>query len=383
VAKLALNGALEREDACVLFTRGAPERLRVLDLFAMDLGDWATAPLAAAGSRWLERLTDLNVEMNGLSDKALASLLDRLVEHAPELVTVSVKGNRLGASSYARLERLEARGVAIDVSLPAKRAATRAAASVTDPVDDVSKAWARIDAFLARHELSVPGLGAAAPPARLARASLPPSLAALHAAHDGMDGIAEVLGLGKAVWWPLGERDERLTVDDRSFVVFGAPLGDDESGGDVPEADADLEEVLAVDLGTEEVVLIDTERDLVTTVAEGLGTALGAVADALDAGTLVIDENGRLQPPAAASAPVEPRSTAVTDLARLLVANAVVELRAGATEAELAGALGNALRKKTKKARVAAVLAVFESDPLVDEVFADEEQLRAIAEALA
>jgi hypothetical protein len=166
-------------------------------------------------------------------------------------------------------------------------------------------------------------------------------------------------------------------------VAFGAPVDDDTD--ELPQPDDELDEVLAIDVETEEVVVIDQHRDLVTTLEEHLGIALERVAAALEAGTRVIDENGRLQSATASASGTQaaPRSTAVTDLARVLVKNAVVELREGATEDELSGALTDALRKKTKKERVAAVLAVFEDNPLIDEVFADEEQLLQIAEALA
>jgi hypothetical protein len=187
-------------------------------------------------------------------------------------------------------------------------------------------------------------------------------------------------------WWPLDEGEggpSLIAIADRRFVAFGAPIDDD--AGELPEPDDDLDEVLAIDVETEEVVAIDLQRDLVTTLEEHLGVALERVGVALEAGTHVIDENGRLRPaaPPAPSPEVVSRATAVTDLARMLVKNAVVELRDGATEAELSSALADALRSKTKKARVAAVLAVFEDNPLVDEVFADEEQLLQIAEALA
>jgi hypothetical protein len=386
ITKLELNGALGGEGACVLFARGVPERLRVLDLFGMDLGDWATAPLAASPSPWLDGLEELQIPMNGLSDRALAALLDRLVEDAPGLVVVSVAGNRVGAASFARLARLEARGVAIDQVIPAPKSTSARGASASSAAAAVRSAWTRIDAFLSARAIVIPGIGPPAAKERLDRASLPPSLAALHAQHDGIDGNAEVLGLGNVAWWPLDEGEggpSLIAIADRRFVAFGAPIDDD--AGELPEPDDDLDEVLAIDVETEEVVAIDLQRDLVTTLEEHLGVALERVGVALEAGTHVIDENGRLRPaaPPAPSPEVVSRATAVTDLARMLVKNAVVELRDGATEAELSSALADALRSKTKKARVAAVLAVFEDNPLVDEVFADEEQLLQIAEALA
>lgn len=85
--------------------------------------------------------------------------------------------------------------------------------------------------------------------------------------------------------------------------------------------------------------------------------------------------------PAASTATVAtpPRSTAVADLATLFVKNDLVELASDSGVEDLTRALEKALEAKSPRARKNAVLRVFDEDPCVAEVFADDEQLEEIA----
>jgi hypothetical protein len=294
-----LNGALERMEARALFEDGAPRQMRNLDLFCLGLGD-ATVRALAQAPPWIERLVALDVQGNGLSSKGLSVLLDALLERATELVALAVDDNRPGDQAYERLALLHERGVAIDVELPAPRTGGKAQrSSIVEPAAAVTAAWARLDAALAKSGTEVPGLAPAAETGLLTKAAhLPPSLRALYAAHDGGEE-AEVLGLGSIVWWPLADVGAAALIDqdERKLAVFAAPIGaymnEMLAPGERPAFDDELDAVLAVDTDTEEVILLG-RRGHTDTVAEHLGAAMEAVAEALESGTRAIDENGRL-----------------------------------------------------------------------------------------
>lgn len=391
LTSMELNGAIEPKEARMLFEGGASQRLRHLDLFGLGLGDAAIRSLARS-TAWLERLVSLDVQSNDLSSKGLATLLDVLVDRANDLVSLAIDGNRLGPDSYERLMRLRERGVAIDVELPeTQRSAARIAGPAIAPAIAVGAVWGRLDAWLETNGIRAPGLRAPATKAALEEAArLPPSLRASYAAHDGADET-ELLGLGRVVWWRLAdvlaaEPEER---SERKFVVFAAPLDESVDGPYEPEGlpalDDDLDMVFAVAIDTEEVVALG-RRGSVDVVAQDLGAALEAVVTALETGSRTLDENGRLQDvandradrSAAAAAPTSP----VEELAAAIVERHLVELRAGASTKELAAALAEAVSISNPKARMRAVLAVFEST-LVDEVFVDDDELEEIAGQVA
>ena len=354
---------------------------RNLDLFGLALGD-ATIRALARSPAWLERLVAIDVQSNELSSKGLALLVDMLVEHAGSLVSLAVDGNRLGPEAHEALAWLAARGVAIDVDLPAN---TSARGSALAPASAVEAAWSRLDAWLTRSGANVPGLAPPAKESALAQAAhLPPSLRASYAAHDGGDD-AELLGLGRTVWWPLAEvaiaePEER---DERTFIVFAVPLDDDSfEPGERPSLDDDHDSVLAIASDTEEVVELG-RRGSITVVAEHLASPLEAVLATLEAGTRTLDENGRLQD--AMAPPQEPRAPLVSPVEELAIAlldRHVIELRQGATVRDLAAALDAAVSASTPKARVRALLSVFDT-PLVDEVFVDDDTLHDLATELA
>lgn len=387
-----LNGALERKEARTLFEDGAPRRMRNLNLFCMDLRDASIRTLAHSAP-WIERLVSLEVQGNGLSSKGLSVLLDALLESATELVALSVDDNRLGVEAYERLAQLYERGVAIDVELPTPQTGAKARYSSTvEPTTAVTAAWVRLDAAFAKSGTEVPGLKPPAKTGVLAKAAhLPPSLRALYAAHDA-DEEAEVLGLGRIVWWPLagvGAAD-LIEQDERKFAVFAAPIDDYVNEmfepGELPAFDDDLDAVLAVATDTEEVVLLGRKGSM-DIVAEHLGAAMEAVADALESGTRTIDENGRLVDLAATQpAPEEavraPRPSIVVEFAAALVERHVVELQDGATHKDLAVALEDAVSAANAKTRTRAVLAVFDAE-VVDEVFVGDDELHAIASDFA
>lgn len=204
-----------------------------------------------------------------------------------------------------------------------------------------------------------------------------------------MDGLAEILGLGDVVWWKLREiaHEPELVVEERTFVVFGAYVDEDDTeSGSYPTPEDEADTNLAIDVETEEVVALNAQHGSIATVAASLGALLDGVATALTNGSMILDENGRphAAPPAASTATVAtpPRSTAVADLATLLVKNDLVELASDSGVEDLTRALEKALEAKSPGARKNAVLRVFDEDPCVAEVFADDEQLEEIARSL-
>ena len=255
----------------------------------------------------------------------------------------------------------------------------------------VAAAWRKLDGWLETNGLRIPGLGAPATKAALGKAlDLPPSLRVLYAAHDGGEE-AEVLGLGRIVWWPLADvlaadPEER---EGRQLVVFAAPLDEsfDElyAPGELPALDDDLDRLFAVALDTEEIVELG-RRGALGVVAEDLGATLGAVVTALETGKKTLDENGRLRDAVNDGAPQggaeTPPTSAIDEIAAALVERRVVELRDGASAKELAAALAEAAGIANAKARARAILAVFES-ALVEEVFLDDDELGDIARQLA
>lgn len=77
-----------------------------------------------------------------------------------------------------------------------------------------------------------------------------------------------------------------------------------------------------------------------------------------------------------------PMSSPLLELATLLIENKVVELREGGTAADLAARFDKALDAPARSARIKAILAIFDDDPLIEEVYADQDELESIAKKL-
>ena len=241
-----------------------------------------------------------------------------------------------------------------------------------DAAARVKAAWARIDARVAAGRLRPPaGAGLLA-----AAAHLPRSLQALYAAHDGGE-TTEILGLGRIHWWPLARVSEEpfAESDDRKLAVFAVPMDVLERADSLEDYEGfeDVEEepdaVLAIDTKTEEVVYLG-RKGSIDIFAKDLGAALEKVAKALEA------------PKPTPREPPSNRAPGVAELVAMLIEKKIIELREGATAAEIAALFLAALKTEDEKKRRRAVLAVFDA-PLVDEVFATDDELKIIARKIA
>ena len=386
LTRIQLSEALGREEARELFALAAPARLHDLDLSGLALGDGTMRKVARAPA-WTDRLVTLDLQDNELSSRGLADFLDALVERAEALASIAVDGNKLGPEVFDRLALLRKRGVAVDVDAPTTKPSR--APQPKDPAPTVALAWNRIETWLAKNKTVIPGLGSPAKRAAITKAAhLPGTLRALYALHDASPE-ADVLGLGRIVWWPLADvgGDALTEIDDRELAVFAAPVDEaTREAGTLPSFDDDFDSLLAVAADTEEVVLVG-RKGHVDVVAEHLGIALGRVADALEAGTKRFDDRGRLvemkapPPPPQNPAPVAKLSF-IEEFAAAIIDRHVVELRPGATAKDLAKAFEEAVRSEDPRTHVKAVLAVFDT-PLVDDVFVDDDELKTLAKSFA
>ena len=376
LSALELNGAITRDVAKALFTRAVPRRLRRLNLFGLDLRD-ATMATFAECPAWHEHLVELNIEHNALSDRGLAALLDVLLEKSRDLVCLQVHGNAIGDASRERLRVFADRGVVHPAAHPTAARGT----STKRPAENVASAWTRLAAFQREH--GTPSLGLRPPPPShlLERArDLPPSLHALYTGHDAMEGVATFFGFGRIVWWPLERVLEEGPdeVDGRNLVAFGHRLEDDEEPGTLDDS-YDRDDIVAVDVRTEEVFWARPRKGYMGLLADDLGAALTSIADRLEAGELVINENGDI---VARPAPPEPLPPAVAtpsqSLATLLVERRLLDLKEGASINDLAKMIDGALAEPTPKMRVRQLISQLESDPIVDELYAEDDFLKRL-----
>ena len=271
---------------------------------------------------------------------------------------------------------------------------------------EVTSAWRRVDGWLGKNRRRVPGLDARATSAMIAKAreaKLPPSLCALHAAHDGGEDV-ELLGIGRVFWWSLRDiiRNGATDYEGRELFVFATPLDDElaevVADGERPLPDDELETLFAVDAASGELVSIGLKGSF-EIVAPSLATPLARIAAELEGGTRTLDENGRLaaverkaaaRASAAAAAPASSSgagagaaaSAQLEAFTAKLLERKMVELREGASPSELSAAFASALKVEEPKAKRRAVFEIFESD-LVDEVYIDDDELEDLAKLIA
>lgn len=274
-------------------------------------------------------------------------------------------------------------------------------------------AFARVVAHLDGVGVSAMDLGLNAParPATLAMAEaarVPASLCALHALHDGALGPTTCLGLGLVLWRPLGETlRERPTEaqgegGSRKAWAFAVPFdaeAHEELGSDEPPVFDDEDAFFGIDARTEEVVFFrrkvgwSVESPSLAALVERLAEALASGFELDDDGALVKPDEEALDSPSPAlldslglskanAAPARPPMAASVELARVLVARKVLELKGGVSPEALATAIEAAIASMpTPKTQSRAVRAVLEGD-LVDEVFADDDELDDFARGL-
>jgi len=256
--------------------------------------------------------------------------------------------------------------------------------------------WPRIDAWLSAHapkivrKLRPPlnGEGIARFERNLGRA-LPPAVAEAYRAHDGVRGeLPAIFGAvrtptdaqwARYMWW-LPADDALQTLG--SFRELGVgwaesrlPIGKD--AGD---------NVLLVDLDHGSIAAWDNESGDITPLAPDFGAWMAQLADDMEARLVAVtdDEEEDLEllerPRAPRQAPVivGPQGPARMML-DLLVARGYVELAKGADLGPLTTALASALATKGGARRRAKVIAELETSPAVEEVYADDETIGAVA----
>lgn len=221
--------------------------------------------------------------------------------------------------------------------------------------------WKTIDADTALLEPPPP---AAVLETIASRLGFPPSLRAMYAAHDGSEGatplFSEDIVDRPLAWWKLADVEDlgRVELGGRAYIPFAS--GTDE------EDQIDESEVVAMDAESEEIVFLKMAEAEVRKIAD----------DAL--GIMVLEE------PSARVSPVSPVSEeerrAAASLVKILVEKGLIELRADVSQGDFALAVARTLQaEKTglPKLRIAALVDLME-DPMVEEIYADDDTLKRL-----
>ena len=193
------------------------------------------------------------------------------------------------------------------------------------------------------------------------RLRFPDSLRAIYAAFDGSEGttplLAEVTD-HPLVWWKLGDVEDlgRVELDGRAYIGFASAEYDGE---------LDDEDVIAIDVETEEIVFLRATRGEVHKVGDSLADVFKVPSR---------DAAASLPPPS------EIEKKAARALTALLVDKKLIELRADVPLEDFAMAIARTLQAEPSelpKQRAKALLDLLE-DPMVEEIFADDDTLKRL-----
>lgn len=274
--------------------------------------------------------------------------------------------------------------------------------SSTPGSPNANNPWPRIDAWLRANAPAVFEL--LAPPAddeelrELQEAvghALPASLASAYRAHDGaLNDCNTVLGAVRAP-------KDGLWVRYMSWLSLAAALeqwklmrglSDEWPEDDVPVAHDGGGNLVVVSLASGAVTLFDHETWEMTPLADSFAQWMTWLADDMDAGLVVLDEDESeyedaitlldkpVKPPPAAAPKPEVDDRASRVFLELLAERKLVQFVRGQDPRPLLKALLPALASKSPEKRMQSVLEVLEASPAVDEVFADDEELAEILE---
>lgn len=256
-------------------------------------------------------------------------------------------------------------------------------------------AWPRIDAWLRTHaKLVGRQLRPPASDEQIATAEraighpLPASLRDAYRAHDGARGehpaVFAALRAAEAVQWvrgmawlPLAGAVQELRVMQRvdpDWPASQLPVAADGGGN-----------LVLIDLVTGAVRLLDHETGELEVLAPDFTTWMTWLADDMEAGLVVTDEDGEaLTLLKEAPAPPPPAPVLAPDRAARVLLEVLVERRhialADGTTGPLIAALFAALATRGKARRLKQILGVLEASDLVDELYASDDMIAVAIE---